>query len=52
MSVEMLEDMRIKAFKSGDIEEFRLIIPALNAIIEDAQKYKEFLIETLNVKEG
>lgn len=51
MTAEKLEDMRLKAFKSGDIREFHLIIPVLNAIIEDAEKYKDFLIETLGVEE-
>ena len=44
-AAEELEEKRIKAYKSRDMEEFRLIIPILNGITADAKAYREYLLK-------
>ena len=41
---EELCDRRAVACSSGDKDDFRLIIPALNGIIADAEAYRDYLI--------
>ncbi len=42
--VDMLAAKRIKAYESKDKEVFREILPALNAVIEDVEKYKDYIL--------
>lgn len=45
MSVEKLDILREKSLKSGDSKSFKEIIPALDTVIEEIEKYKDFLVE-------
>ena len=42
-----LEEKRIKAYKSRDMEDFRLMIPILNGIAADVEAYREYLLELM-----
>ena len=46
-AAEELEEKRIKAYKSKDMEDFRLIIPILNGIAADVEAYREYLLELM-----
>lgn len=50
--VAQLTEKRIEAYKSEDKEVFRQIIPVLNAIIQDAEAYKEYVREIFKEKGG
>ena len=43
--VEMLGDQRVKNYKSGEIEDLNLIIPILNGISDEVERYREFIQE-------
>lgn len=42
-SVESLGDQRVKNYETGEREDVNLIIPILNSIIEDCERYKEYI---------
>ena len=44
LDMEMLGDKRIKAYESRDKEDFREILPVLNAIEQDAESYREYIL--------
>lgn len=44
LSVDMLEDKRLFAYKSRDKESFREILPVLNAIEHDVKQYQEYIV--------
>ena len=46
-AAEELEEKRIKAYKSRDMEDFRLMIPILNGIAADVEAYREYLLELM-----
>ena len=47
-SVEQLGDQRIKNYKSGKIEDLDLIIPILNSISDEVERYREYIREIKN----
>lgn len=47
-AAEDLEEQRIKAYRSGEQENFRQILPVLNGIAADVEAYREYLIELLD----
>lgn len=42
-SVESLGDQRVKNYESGEKDDLKFIIPILNEIIEDCERYKEYI---------
>lgn len=48
--VEMLGDKRIKAYESRDKEDFREILPVLNAIEQDVESYREYILSLFEVE--
>lgn len=42
-SVESLGDQRVKNYESGERQDVNLIIPILNEIIENCDRYKEYI---------
>lgn len=46
--VEMLGDQRVKNYETGEIEDLNLIIPILNGISDEVERYKEYILETYN----
>lgn len=51
-SADMLGERRNKAYHSGEKESFKEIIPVLNSIIQDAELYKEYLIDLEDEEEN
>lgn len=51
-SADMLVERRNKAYHSGEKELFKEIIPVLNSIIQDAELYKEYLIDLEDEEEN
>lgn len=51
--VEMLGDQRVKNYETGEIEDLNLIIPILNGISDEVERYKEYIqeVKRSNVKE-
>lgn len=43
--VEMLGDQRVKNYETGEIEDLNLIIPILNSIVDETERYKEYIKE-------
>ena len=43
--VEMLGDQRVKNYETGSIEDLNLIIPILNGISDEVERYREFIQE-------
>lgn len=43
--VEQLSDQRVKNYNSGKIEDLDLIIPVLNSISDEVERYREFIQE-------
>lgn len=43
--VEMLGDQRVKNYETGKIEDLNLIIPILNGISDEVERYREFIQE-------
>lgn len=43
--VEMLGDQRVKNYETGEIEDLNLIIPVLNGISDEVERYKEYIQE-------
>ena len=41
--VEQLGDQRVKNYESGKIEDIDLIIPILNSISDEVERYKEWI---------
>ena len=46
--VEMLGDCRVKNYESGKIDDLDLIIPILNDISYEVERYKEYIREAKN----
>ena len=46
--VEMLGDQRVKNYETGEIEDLNLIIPILNGVSDEVERYKEYILETYN----
>ena len=46
--VEMLGDQRVKNDETGDIEDLDLLIPILNGISDEVERYKEYIREAKN----
>lgn len=47
-SVEQLGDQRVKNYETGRIEDIDLIIPILNDISNEVERYKEYIREVRN----
>lgn len=47
-SVEQLSDQRVKNYESGKIEDLDLIIPILNSISDEVERYREYIREMKN----
>lgn len=45
--VEMLSDQRVKNYETGEIEDLNLIIPILNGISDEVERYKEYIQEVI-----
>ena len=43
--VEMLGEQRVKNYETGGIEDLNLIIPILNGISDEVERYREFIQE-------
>ena len=43
--VEQLGDRSVKYYESGKIEDLDLIIPILNSILDEVERYKEYIQE-------
>lgn len=43
--VERLGDQRVKNYETGEIEDLNLIIPILNGISDEVERYREFIRE-------
>lgn len=46
--VEQLGDQRVKNYETGEIEDLELIVPILNSISEEVERYKEYIREVRN----
>lgn len=46
--VEQLGDQRVKNYEAGRIEDLDLIIPILNSISDEVERYKEYIREVRN----
>ena len=46
--VEQLGDQRSKNYETGKIEDLNLIIPILNSILDEVERYKEYIQERIN----
>lgn len=46
--VEQLGDQRVKNYETGKIEDLNLIIPILNSISDEVERYKEYIQEVIN----
>lgn len=46
--VEQLGDQRIKNYETGRIEDIDLIIPILNSISDEVERYREYIREIKN----
>lgn len=46
--VEQLGDQRSKNYETGKIEGLNLIIPILNSISDEVERYKEYIQEVIN----
>lgn len=54
-SVEQLENQRNKNYETGKIEDLDLIIPILNSISDEVERYKEYIRDAkkeIDVKGG
>ena len=49
--VEMLGDQRVKYYETGEIEDLNLIIPILNGISDEVERYKEYIQEVIKENE-
>ena len=49
--VEMLGDQRVKNYETGEIEDLNLIIPILNGISDEVERYKEYIQEVIKENE-
>ena len=49
--VEMLGDQRVKNYETGEIEDLNLIIPILNGISYEVERYKEYIQEVIKENE-
>ena len=43
----MLGDQRVKNYETGEIEDLNLIIPILNGISDEVERYKEYIQEVI-----
>lgn len=48
---EMLGDQRVKNYETGEIEDLNLIIPILNGISDEVERYKEYIQEVIKENE-
>lgn len=46
--VEQLGDQRVKNYETGRIEDIDLIIPILNGISDEVERYREYIREVIN----
>lgn len=46
--VEMLGDQRVKNYETGKIEDLDLLIPILNSISDEVERYKDYIREVQN----
>lgn len=46
--VEQLGDQRVKNYETGKIEDLNLMIPILNSIAYEVDRYKEYIREVMN----
>lgn len=44
LDIDMLADKRVEAYESRNEDVFKEILPVLNAITEDVEKYKEYIL--------
>lgn len=44
LDIDMLVDKRVEAYDSRDEDIFKEILPVLNAITEDAERYREYIL--------
>lgn len=49
--VEQLGDQRIKNYETGRIEDLDLIIPILDSISDEVERYKEYIQEVIKENE-
>lgn len=49
--VEKLGDQRVKNYETGKIEDLDLIIPILNSISDEVERYKEYIQEVTKENE-
>lgn len=49
--VEMLGNQRVKNYETGEIEDLNLIIPVLNGISDEVERYKEYIQEVIKENE-
>lgn len=47
-SVEQLGDQRVKNYETGSTEDIDLIIPILNSISDEIERYREYIQEVKN----
>lgn len=50
IDVEMLSEARLKMYRENDAEILKQIVPALNTIIHDAERYREWILKQNLVK--
>lgn len=44
LDIDMLADKRVEAYESRDKDIFKEILPVLNAITEDVERYREYIL--------
>lgn len=44
LGIDMLADKRIEAYESRNEDVFKEILPILNAITEDVERYREYIL--------
>lgn len=47
IDTELLSDLRVKMYDEQDKSVLREVVPVLNAILSDAEKYKDWIMEQL-----
>lgn len=45
IDVEMLSEARVRMWRENDVEILKQVVPALNTIIHDAERYKEWILK-------
>ncbi|MCX4351739.1 MAG: hypothetical protein OSJ60_08880 [Lachnospiraceae bacterium] len=44
LDIDMLADKRVEAYESRNEDVFKEILPVLNAITEDVERYREYIL--------